>query len=44
MEDDDQDQQSLLIFSSPRFNHKKPEGTAIALVLICPEINEKFKD
>jgi hypothetical protein len=33
LEDDDQDQQSLLIFSIPRFNYKKPEGTAIALVL-----------
>jgi signal transduction histidine kinase len=42
--DDESDQQSVLIDSSSSLKLKKPEGTAIALVLKCPEINEKFKD
>ena len=43
--DEESDQQSsLLIDSSSSLKLKKPEGTAIALVLKCPEINDKFKD
>jgi len=44
VDDEESEQQSLLIVSSSSLKLKKPEGTAIALVLKCPEINEKFKD
>lgn len=44
VDDEESEQQSLLIDSSSSLKLKKPEGTAIALVLKCPEINEKFKD
>ena len=44
VDEEESDQQSLLIDSSSSLKLKKPEGTAIALVLKCPEINEKFKD
>ena len=44
VDDEDQDQQSLLIDTSSCLKLKKTEGTAIALVLKCPEINQKFKD
>lgn len=44
VDDEESDHQSLLIDSSSSLKPKKPEGTAIALVLKCPEINEKFKD
>ena len=44
VDDDESEQQSLLIDSSSSLKLKKPEGTAIALVLKCPEIDEKFKD
>lgn len=44
VDDEESEQQSLLIDSSSSLKLKKPEGTAIALVLKCPEIDEKFKD
>ena len=44
VDDEDQDQQSLLIDTSSCLKLKKTEGTAIALVLKCPEINQKFID
>ena len=44
VDDEESDIQPLIIDCSPRLKHKKPEGTAIALVLKCLEINEKFKD
>jgi signal transduction histidine kinase len=44
VDDDDPEMQPHLIDCTPRFKHKKTVGTAIALVLKYPEINEKFKD